>query len=57
MLKLYLRQLLDEYLQEIDLVNALNLVRMDVDDLLGEILEEIWVERQFFWYVWMVLEE
>ena len=55
MLKLYLRQLLDEYLQEIDLVNALNLVRMDVDDLLGEILEEIWVERQFFWYVWMVL--
>ncbi len=55
MLKLYLRQLLDEYLQEIDLVNALNIVKMDIDDLLGEILEEIWVERQFFWYVWMVL--
>ena len=54
MLKIYLRLLLEEYLEEIDLENALNLVRMDVDDFLDEILEEIRVERQFFWYVWMV---
>ena len=57
MLKIYLRLLLEEYLEEIDFENALNLVRMDVDDFLDEILGEIWVERQLFWYVWMVLKE
>ena len=57
MLKIYLRLLLEEYLEEIDLENALNLVRMDVDDFLDEILEEIREERLFFWYVWMILGE
>ena len=44
MLKIYLRQLLEEYLEEIDLINAISLVRMDVDDLLDEIEEDIKAE-------------
>ena len=54
MLKNYLRFLLDEYLQEIDIQNALNLVKMDVDDLLEEILEEKMEESLYFYYVWML---
>ena len=54
MLKYYLRELLDEYLQEIDIQNALNLVKMDVDDILGEILEEKAEESLYFYYVWML---
>ena len=54
MLKIYLRLLLEEYLEEIDLENALNLVRMDVDDFLDEILEEIWEENLFIYYIWML---
>ncbi len=54
MLKIYLRELLDEYAEEIDLANALNLVRMDVDDLLEEILEEKAEESLYFYYVWML---
>ena len=44
MLKIYLRQLLEEYLEEIDLINAISLVRMDVDDLLDEIEQELELE-------------
>ena len=54
MLKIYLRLLLEEYLEEIDLENALNLVRMDVDDFLDEILEEIQWENYFIYYIWML---
>ncbi len=54
MLKTYLRQLLEEYAGEIDLVNAAELVRMDVDDLLEEILEEKTEEILYFYYAWML---
>ena len=55
MLKIYLRLLLEEYLEEIDLENALNLVRMEVDDFLDEILEEKVEQSLYFYYVWMLV--
>ena len=50
MLKNCLRKLLEEYLEEIDFQNAISLVKMDVDDILTEVLQEI-VEEKFtlFW--------
>ena len=41
MLKVYLRLLLEEYMQEIDWRNAISLVKEDVSDLLDEIIQEM----------------
>ena len=55
MLKIYLRFLLEEYLEEIDLQNALNLVRMDVDDFLDEIIAEKQAEVLFLYNLMILL--
>ena len=47
MLKIYLRELLEEYAEEIDLINAANLVKMEVDDLLVDIIQDINNEKKF----------
>lgn len=58
MLKIYLEELLDECLDEIDPQNALNLVKLEVDFLLEEILEEkaeqFVAENYFYYYIWML---
>ena len=51
MLKTYLRALLDEYAGDIDLINAVELVRMDVDDLLDEIMQEKQMENLLFLFL------
>ena len=58
MLKIYLEELLDECLEEVDPQNALNLVKLEVDFLLEEILEEkaeeLMAENYLYYYVWML---
>lgn len=44
MLKTYIRETIEEYLQEIDLTNAANIIMMDIEDLLEEIVEDIIIE-------------
>ena len=53
MLKLYLEELLEEYLLEIDFCNAISLVRMDVDELLNEIMQKKLVENLLFYYFYL----
>ena len=53
MLKHGLRKKLEEYLEEIDFPNAISLVKMDVDDILAEILQEIWEERMLLFLIWL----
>ena len=53
MLKNCLCKLLEEYLEEIDLPNAISLVKMDVDDILAEILQEILEEKMLLLLIWL----
>lgn len=53
MLKTYLRELLEEYLEEIDIQNALSFVVMDLEEILEEIVIDVLEEKYLFYFILM----